>query len=484
VLGVDEGGRKLMRILFAIKQIDYEPQGILHLSSVLKAAGHEVALTVASDEDPVRFAVRFDPHVIAYSVTTGSQGYYLTLNRRIKERLEVFSVFGGPHATFFPEVIEEEGVDGVCCGEGEEAFLELVNALEQSTPVTGIANWWIKANGRIYRNPVRPLIADLDTLPLPDRRLVYEKDPFTRRSRIKHFITGRGCPYSCAYCYNEGFHTLYRGKGPLVRRRSVDNVLEELRWVKADYPLEFVVFLDDTFIWPPDWVEEFCRKYPHAIGLPFFCNVRPNLVTRELMQRLRRAGCVSVGMGIETADDRLRHELLKRHISREQIIIAASQAREEGINLITTNMLGLPTGSLEADFATLELNIACRPGYANAFLYQPYPRTALGDFTREQGLMEGSLDDISPSAWDRSILCFRSPAEKRQVENLNRLFAIAVEWPRLLPLVRWLIRLPRNPLFWLAYKLWKGYAIKKRIHPYHPSLIEYAETIQRFLRFD
>ena len=222
-----------MRVLFAIKQIDYEPQGILHLSSMLKAAGHEVALTIASAENPVQFAVDFAPHVVAYSVTTGSQGYYLELNRRIKERVDAFSVFGGPHATFFPEIIEEEGVDGVCRGEGEEALLDLVNALERGEPLTTIANWWIKADGQIHRNPPRPLIGDLDSLPLPDRKLIYDKDRFTRRSKLKHFITGRGCPYSCTYCYNQGFHALYRGKGKPVRRRSVDSVLEELRWVKA-----------------------------------------------------------------------------------------------------------------------------------------------------------------------------------------------------------------------------------------------------------
>ena len=98
--------------------------------------------------------------------------------------------------------------------------------------------------------------------------------------------------------------------------------------------------------------------------------------------------------------------------------------------------------------------------------------------------MEGSFDDISTSAWDRSILRFNTPREKRQVENLSKLFAIAVEWPRLLPLVRWLIRLRPNALFWLVYKLWKGYAVKKRVHPYHPSLAEYIETILRFMRFD
>jgi hypothetical protein len=147
-------------------------------------------------------------------------------------------------------------------------------------------------------------------------------------------------------------------------------------------------------------------------------------------------------------------------------------------------MLGLPGGTIADDLDTLALNHACRPGYANAFLYQPYPRTELGDYARHEGYVEGSLDDIDASAWERSVLSFSSASEKRQIENLNKLFAIAVEWPWLLGTVRWLVRLPANPLFRLAYKLWKGIAIKNRIHPYRPSLGEFLRTVRRYMRFD
>jgi hypothetical protein len=147
-------------------------------------------------------------------------------------------------------------------------------------------------------------------------------------------------------------------------------------------------------------------------------------------------------------------------------------------------MLGLPGGTLENDFETLDLNHACRPAYANAFLYQPYPRTELGEYARNQGHVQGSLDDIDPSAWERSVLAFGSEGEKRQIENFNKLFALAVEWPWLTPLIRRLIKLPPNPLFRLVYKLWKGFAIKNRIHPYKPSLREFAQTVLRFMKFD
>jgi hypothetical protein len=134
------------------------------------------------------------------------------------------------------------------------------------------------------------------------------------------------------------------------------------------------------------------------------------------------------------------------------------------------------------DFKTLELNIACRPDYANVFLYQPYPGTELGEYAREHGLLEGFYDDIGPSAWDHSIIRFSGEKEKRQVENLSKLFALVVEWPFLMPLVKVLIQLPPNPIFRLVYKLWKGYTIKNRIHPYPISIKEFWQTVRHFLR--
>ncbi len=473
-----------MRVLFVERQIDYEPLGLLYLSSVLRRAGHQVRLAVAQDEDPVAVVQEWQPAVVGYSVYTGSQTYYRDLNLRIKEVSDATSVFGGPHPTYFPEFIEEPGVDGVCLGEAESAILELVEAIEEGRPLTGIRNWWFKRDGEIERNPVRPLENDLDELPFPDRDLLFEKDSLTRRSGIKHFITSRGCPYDCTYCFNHALADLYRGMGKRLRQMSVARVIEEVRSVQEHYPLQFVVFVDDLFIVKEDWLTELAVRFPREVGLPFFCNVRANLVTPGKVALLKRAGCVSVGMGLETGNPVLRNQILNRNLSDEEIITASRQIREAGIQLLTTNMLGLPGGTLANDFETLALNRTCKPAYANAFLYQPYPRTELGEYARERGYVEGSIDDIDTSAWKHSVLRFSSADEKRQIENLNRLFALAVEWPRLTDLVRRLIRLRPNPLFWLAFKLWKGYAIKSRIHPYRPSVREYILTVRRFLRFD
>jgi len=472
-----------MRVLFIVKQVDYEPQGILHLSSVLKQAGHEVRLCIVDQEDPLEAAEEFEPGIVGYSVTTGLQKHYLDLNGRIKERFDVFSVFGGPHPTFFPEMIEDDGVDGICIGEGEGAMLDLAQALENGSLKPDIHNWWFKVNGEVVRNPVRPYIENLDELPFPDRDLVYEQHQPTRHSKIKHFFSGRGCPYDCSYCFNHALFEIYKGHGKRARKRSVDVVLAEINDVRDKYPLAFVVFLDDTFTIRKDWMEEFSDEYPDQVGLPFFCNVRANLVTEELVGQLRDAGCVSVGMGIEAGNDRLRNMVLRRDMTKEQIVEACQMLRGAGISVMSTNMLGLPTGGLEDDLETLRLNVRCRPAFANAFIFQPYPRTQLGELARSEGLVEGTFDDISVSAWDSSVLRY-PPEEKRQIENLQKLFAVTVEWPWLLPLVRRLVQLPKNRAFWLVHKLWKGYTIARRIHPVRLSPKEYVESVRHFMKLD
>ncbi len=479
-----------MRVLFILKQIDYEPIGIMHLSTALKNAGHEVRIAVTTEDDLVAVAREWQPGILAYSVWTGGQKYYLDLNARIRNALHrpVFSAFGGPHATFFPEMIEETDLDrvGVCVGEGEDALVDLANALDAGPNpenLVGIPNWWFRIDGEIVRNPVRPYVCDLDSLGQPDRALVYDRDPLTRQSKIKHFITGRGCPYNCAYCYNHALGEIYRGKGKRVRQRSVEHVLAELDEVKTRYPLEFAVFLDDTFILSPEWIAEFADQYPRRIGVPFFCNVRANLVSKDIARQLRDAGCVSVGMGVETGNDETREQILKRNMSREQIVQACRTLHEAGLAVLTTNMVGLPHSTIDQDFETIALNAECHADFANAFIFQPYPRTELGEIVRRDELMDGAMDEISESAWDTTVLNFPA-VQKRRIENLQKLFAITVEFPWLTPVVRRAIDWPRNPLFWWVHKLWKGYTIKKRIHPVHLTVGETWAIARHFMKLD
>lgn len=479
-----------MHLLFVVKEIDNEPHGILLISSLLKRAGHRVSLVVATEEDPVEAAVRLRPDVVGYTVYTGTHNWYLRLNQRIRARLPgVFSIFGGPHPTFFPEMIEQEGVDGLCLGEGEYATLDLMNALLVDGEGVHLAdpaipNWWFKVNGETVRNPLRPLLTgdELDRLPFADRDLLYTAVQQSRRTKIKPFITGRGCPYDCAFCFNKAYSDLYRGQGRRFRRRSVDNVLSELKEVASRYDVRFVLFMDDTFILQDAWLKEFMGRYKTEVGLPFWCQVRANLVTDDKVALFKEAGCVSVSFGLEAGNDRLRNVILNRNMSREEILGAAEILRRHGIAFMTNNMLGLPTGTLQTDLETLDLNAQCRPAYANVFLFQPYPKTGLGEWAYSHGWMTGSFDDLSGSVSDDTVIRFGSTAEKQRIENLQKLFALGVEYPRLVPLIRGLIRLPPNRVFWLVYKLWKGWAIKNRMFPFTMTPKEYVDSALYYMR--
>ncbi len=168
--------------------------------------------------------------------------------------------------------------------------------------------------------------------------------------------------------------------------------------------------------------------------------------------------------------------------SKEDQTFVAEVLRRHGIAFMTNNMLGLPTGSLETDLETLELNVQCRPAYANVFLFQPYPKTALGERAYEQGWMTGSFDSLSGSVSDDTVIRFGSEAEKRQIENLQKLLALGVEFPWLVPVIRRLIRVPSNRLFWLVYKLWKGWAIKRRMFPFKMTPREYLDSALYYMR--
>lgn len=469
-----------MRILFLVHDCLTMPLGVAYLAAVAKRAGHQVRLGVLIHDDVVRVAEEFGADLVGFTATTGFHTRYLALCRRLKARLpHVLVVMGGPHPTFFPEVLERSPcLDAICMGEGEEAFAEFLEALERGGDHTHVANFWVRDGARIVRNPLRPRISDLDTLPFPDRTLWL---PYRRRMTLKtpFVMAGRGCPYRCTYCFNHAYNRLYAFDGLLLRRRSVGNVIAELKELKAAFPVELVVFQDDIFILDPEWVLEFSRRYRAEVGLPFHCHLRANLVTEELVQALAEAGCVSVKMAIESADDTIRNRILKRGMSREQILRASQLVREAGIVLVTQNILGNPHETLEQALQTLQLNIQCKPSYAFATLLQPYPRTEIGDYVRDQGLLEGDPPEADHvSFFDRSML--KLP-QKKAMERLRMIFPLVVEWPFLFPLASTLANLPLSPLYALADKIWKGYAVKHREMPYRLTLREYVSSLKSYL---
>ncbi|MDD4894817.1 MAG: cobalamin-dependent protein, partial [Candidatus Omnitrophica bacterium] len=212
-------GNKNMRILFVLKEVEDEQLGIMYLASVLKSRGYETGL-IKADYDAIFTKLQDNtPTILAYSTLGYYCNYYLELNKKIKKIFKVFSVFGGPYPTSDPGIVENDGVDAVCIGEGEYPLLELAENLENGRDISGIKNLWVRSGGRIYKNTPRPLIDDLNELPFPDRDIFSLKSPFFT-DRVS-MITSRGCLYNCPYCQNNIVRRVY-GTDNIYRRRSVD----------------------------------------------------------------------------------------------------------------------------------------------------------------------------------------------------------------------------------------------------------------------
>ncbi len=472
-----------MKILFVVKNIYlFERFGIMYISSMLKAHGHEVGILRTMVDDIQAKIEFFKPHILAFSLTTGFHQYYININREIKQKYKVLSVFGGPHPTFFPEMINEVGVDVICIGEGELPMLDLANALNKRESIENIENLIVKIGSRVINNSNRDLIGDLDTLPFPDRELLYQNNPTLRDMKIKTFFSGRGCPYKCTYCFNHKYNQLFKDKGKIIRKRSVNNLLEEILQVRNNYPMQMVRFMDDVFtLGGREWLQEFTEKYKKIIGLPFVCMTRADLVDEKIIKLLKNAGCHSVYMAIEAGNDRIRNKVLNRNLAKEQMIKVSRLLHDYGIKIVAENMLGLPSETMEDMFETLRLNITCNIDLAIASIFNPYPGTELSIFAQENGCFSGDYHKVASSFFRDSPLNF-TKRQKKKIRNLRYFFNMTVNFPSLLPLVRLLINLPSNRLFSLLSELWHGYCLKFKIFPYSSSFKDYIYMMRAFLK--
>jgi len=219
-----------LRVLFIVKEIEgAEPIGALYVAGCLRAAGHDCRFVGTRGNDVVSEVGRYAPHVVAFGATTGLHRYYLGLAAHIKKAYPaVVTYLGGPHATYFPDVVHTPGIDVICRGEGEDASVELCDALDRRGDHTRIRDLWVKHEGRVYRNPARELRRDLDTIPFPPRELLYEYDDALRMRPLKSFTTNRGCPFPCSYCFNPSLVEHYGSSWKKVRIRSPENVVAVL----------------------------------------------------------------------------------------------------------------------------------------------------------------------------------------------------------------------------------------------------------------
>jgi radical SAM superfamily enzyme YgiQ (UPF0313 family) len=443
-----------MKILFIHSYDFIEPMGIMYLSSFLKKHGYDCYFLDIKFEKDLHKTIRvISPDIIAYSITTGKHKFYQKLNLELKNKLNFFSLFGGPHCTFFPEFIYEEGVDAICIGEGEFPFLELADSIREGKDITNIKNIWVKIKGEVYKNEIRNLIEDLDILPFPDRDLINNYNHY-RKVHRRYFLTGRGCPYKCAYCFNHAYNKLYKGKGTIVRKRSVGNVIEELIFIREKYrPLRFH-FVDDTFIVNEKWTLDFCDEYAKKINIPFLVNLRVNLVKENIVKALKDAKCITVVYAIESGNIHIRNNVLKRNISEVQILNASKLFNKYRLRTYVQNMVGLPDETLDMAFETIALNAKCKPSFSFVSIFQPYPGTELCEYSKGKGYFNDNVDSFEETFFKKSVMKIK---DINRIERLRHLFSLAVAFSIPAPVIKLLIKLPLNSFYfflWNIHRIW------------------------------
>jgi anaerobic magnesium-protoporphyrin IX monomethyl ester cyclase len=454
-----------MKVLFIFKSENFiAPTGLCAISAVVRKQGHQVYLCEINSDNPIHAITRISPDIVAYSSSTGEAKHYFRLNNVVKRYFpDVFTIMGGPHPTFYPEMIQDSDFDAACVGEGEGAFVDLLRAIEGKEPVDNIPNIVTRNNLKVFG--VRNLVDDLDTLPFPDYSLLYDHTPMGKYP-LKSIITSRGCPYDCTYCFNAAWRKLYHGKGRTVRRHSVDYIIDEILFVRSRWPLSFVKFYDDIFTYSlDDWLEEFSRKFKAKINLPFFILTRADLVTEDLVKLLKFAGCRTMSMSIESGNYEIRKKLLKRDMTDEQIINAHLICAKHGIYTFTNCVLGLPNTSLKNDIESLELAIKSKVTWAEFPIFYPYPGTELGQKAVELGVYSLDFKKMHTSYQHKSLLNCFTEKEKNAQMNLALLGPVVIVFPRLKNLVlKYLIFVRNNPIFTLTYYLTKMYILRKKIY--------------------
>lgn len=416
-----------MRILFVIYELDFADHiAISYLSAIAKQLKHSTYFCCLKDSDLTEKVEEVKPDVVAYSVNVVGFKSIVDAHKKAKMKHEFVSILGGPQATFSPETFPESEMDAYCVGEGEYAFRDFLVCLEKKEPFDDVENLITKKKS----NPVRPLIKNLDELPPADRDLILTNSHLKTTAK-KTFYATRGCPFKCAYCCNNYYHELYKGKGTIVRRFSVERVIAEIEDVKSKYRMDFLKFGDDLFAMKADeWLEEFTEKYSKRIGIPFNCYLRLDIVSDDLLKLLKQAGCFSVHLSVDSLSKHVRDNILKRRMRSENIIENLRKIEGYGINTWVNYMLAAPESTLEEDLETIWFSKKAKLTYPTYSTTLPMEGTELYDYCVKNNIIDplSHSSDLKACSEKSTLKCF-SEKEKNIRFNIFLLGTLISKLP-------------------------------------------------------
>ena len=364
------------------------PLGLAAIAAFLEREGIAVTICDAAAEglNVAKIMARYQDKEYDFVGISASTRQFYGLARIAQalrqHNMQVKIVAGGVHPSALPhEVLMEAEVDYVIRGEGEQAMLDLVRG--KDIDAIGSLSW--KAGDGIVDNPAYPLIADIDTLPMPSWHLLpmdayYPAVGAAKRSPAVSFMCNRGCPGRCTFCY--------RIFGNRLRLRSINHTIDEIRHLIDNYGICEIAFYDDTFTSVRKQTAEFCATLiREKIDLTWSCFSRVDRVDEDLLHQMKAAGCHQILYGVETASP----EVLAA-INKQTDLTAARKAvwltRKAGITNRVAFMLGNPGDTPETMEASLALALEMDPDIAIFNVATPYPGTEMFRWAKEHGYLK------------------------------------------------------------------------------------------------
>jgi len=368
------------------------PLGIASIASVLEKQGYDVSIIDANAENlklsDIRSRLnRIKPNIVAISCNYSPlHNPTLTIAAMVKNEFNVQVVVGGNHATALDEYMINIGndIDYITRGEGETVLPDLLSALQEQKDLASVKGLTYKKTGAIISNEDAHLINDLDTIPLPAYHLL--KMNLYNRYNI---ITGRGCPYNCSYCASNVIF------GRKVRYRSPKIVMDEIEYLLHNYGNKRFWFSDDTFTANKQYVHTLLDEIiSRNVQIEWSCMTRVNSVSKDLLYRMKGAGCSYISYGIESGNPRMLRQMNKR-ISIDDIEKALILTKESGIDTYLFFLVGNIGENWDSIKDSYRLIRKTKPTGASFAIVIPLPGTRMFD-----DLIDKKLISIDTIEWD------------------------------------------------------------------------------------
>jgi anaerobic magnesium-protoporphyrin IX monomethyl ester cyclase len=374
------------------------PLGIGYLAAVLEQEGYKVDVVDCQITRPDKQALEekfrsLNPDIIGVTSATVTYLPALDVLKTAKAAVpKALTLMGGPHVTVLDNeaVTESSDLDVVVRGEGEQTMLELAKLVSEGNlkTIDRVQGITFKHNGQVIRNPDRPFMTDIDSLPRPAHHHFDTNMYKLFGVNYMPIITSRGCPSACTFCLAS------KMCGHAFRGRTPSKVVDELEWLRDEFHAGAFAFYDDTFTFDLKRAYAICDEMQkRKLDLPWDCRTRVDRVSKELLAKLKATNCQLIHFGVESGSPEML-KLMRKGTTVELNAQAIKWAKEAGISVAVSLVIGYPTETPEMLQQTIDFLYKTKPDYVYMCEAVPYPGTELANFIKELGLEV-------PSTWNQ-----------------------------------------------------------------------------------